>query len=201
MPKKPTPRGDLTRQAVLAAAQQLFIQQGYHGTSMRQIAELSGSALGGLYNHFPDGKEGIFQAIFLQNHPYQEILPALLQADGEDIETFLRDAANRLLKSLENRPDFLNLMFIEVVEFNSVHISQLFQSLLPQAIPLASRIVSIGGGRLRPIPLPILLRSFLGLFFSYYMTEVILAPAALPEFTENAMDHFINIYLHGILAR
>lgn len=200
MSKKPTPRGDLTRQAVLAAAQQLFIQQGYHGTSMRQIAELSGSALGGLYNHFPDGKEGIFQAIFLQNHPYHEVLPALLEANGEDIETFLRDAANRLLKSLENRPYFLNLMFIEIVEFNSVHISELFQTLLPRAMQLASRIAYFSGNRLRPIPLPILLRSFLGLFFSYYMTEVILAPAALPEFTQNAMDHFIEIFLHGILS-
>jgi hypothetical protein len=40
----------------------------------------------------------------------------------------------------------------------------------------------------------------LGLFFGYYLTETALAPAAPSEFRENAMQYFMDIYLHGILA-
>ena len=186
--------------AILQAAHLLFIQQGYHGTSMRQVAIQAGVSLGGLYNHFPRGKEQIFEEDFLKNHPYHEILPALLAAQGEDVESFVRDAANRLLHSLEDHPDFLNLMFIELVEFNSVHVSQLFTMLVPQGLEIARRFAAIGGQRLRPIPPAMLIRSFLGLFFSYYMTELIIRPVSPPEFLQGAMDHFVDIYLHGILA-
>jgi AcrR family transcriptional regulator len=191
-------RGERTRESILAAAQQLFVQQGYHGTSMRQIAGRAGIALSSLYNHFPN-KEEVFHVVFVENHPYREIVPLLLAAQGDDVETFVRNAAGRLLRSLENRPDFLNLMFIELVEFKSVHISELFASVMPQAMEIALRMTGLGRGRLRPIPPPTLIRSFLGLFFSYYMTELIIAPVAPPEFTEGAIDQFVDIYLHGIL--
>ncbi len=41
-------KGELTRASILEGAYQLFLQQGYHGTSMRQIAEEAGIALGGI---------------------------------------------------------------------------------------------------------------------------------------------------------
>jgi len=192
-------RGERTRENILEAARQLFVQQGYHGTSMRQIAARAGIALGSLYNHFAN-KDEVFHVVFVENHPYREIVPLLLAAQGDDIETFVRNAASRLLRSLENRPDFLNLMFIELVEFKSAHISELFASIMPQAMQIVQRIVGLGQGRLRPIPPPTLIRSFLGLFFSYYMTELIIVPVAPPEFMEGAIDHFVDIYLHGILA-
>ncbi len=192
-------RGESTREAILQAAQTLFVQQGYHGTSMRQIAGQAGIALGSLYNHFSNKKE-VFHVIFVENHPYREIVPILLAAEGDDIETFVRDAANRLLHSLENRPDFLNLMFIELVEFNGVHVSELFATVIPDAVEIAGRMIRLGQGRLRPIPPMILIRSFLGLFFSYYMTEIMIAPVAPVEFFEGAMEQFTDIYLHGILV-
>jgi AcrR family transcriptional regulator len=192
-------RGERTRGTILDAAHRLFITQGYHGTSMRQIAQQAGVALGGLYNHFAN-KEDVFKAVFYENHPYNEIVPALLEAQGDDIETFVDDAAKRLLKSLENRPDFLNLMFIELVEFNNVHVSQLLATLIPQGLQIAGHISLVGQGRLRPIPLPMLIRTFLGMFFSYYITELIISPVAPSEFLEGAMDHFVDIYLHGILT-
>jgi AcrR family transcriptional regulator len=53
-------KGKNSRANILRAAHDLFLQQGYHGTSMRQIAEGAGTALGAIYNHFP-GKETIFR--------------------------------------------------------------------------------------------------------------------------------------------
>jgi hypothetical protein len=39
------------------------------------------------------------------------------------------------------------------------------------------------------------------MFFSYYITEIIVAPVMPPELQANALDHFVDIFLHGILSR
>jgi hypothetical protein len=54
-------------------------------------------------------------------------------------------------------------------------------------------------GRLRPVPLPILVRSFAGLFFSYYITEQVMPEEARAFMGEHALETFVDIYLHGIL--
>jgi AcrR family transcriptional regulator len=191
-------RGEQTRNAILQAAHDLFVQQGYHGTSMRQIALQAGIALGGLYNHFAS-KEDVFQAVFFTYHPYHEILPLIAESQGENLDALIRDAARRMVEVVEDRPDFMNLMFIEVVEFKSTHAQQLMVELLPRGLAILQRLVQVGAGQIRPIPPLIVVRSFLGLFFAYYITDLIFAQASPPEFRQNAMDHFLEIYLHGLL--
>ncbi|MBN2548781.1 MAG: TetR/AcrR family transcriptional regulator [Anaerolineales bacterium] len=192
-------RGERTRLEIIQAAHDLFVRQGYHGTSIRQIARSANIALGGLYNHFA-GKEEVFQAVFLEYHPYREVLPLLMDAQGQTIEELLRDAAERMVTTVKGRPDFLNLMFIELVEFKSIHTQDLFQQLFPFGMQILANIKVRGQGQLRPIPEPMIIRSFLGLFFSYYLTELILASAGPAEFHHNAMQYLVDIYLHGILA-
>jgi AcrR family transcriptional regulator len=191
-------RGEQTRSAIIQVAHDLFLQQGYHGTSMRQIANHANIALSSLYNHF-SSKEEIFRAVFIQFNPYGTVLPSLLQAQGQTIEELVSDSARRLLASLKEHPDFLNLMFIEIVEFKNVHVSELFNRIYPNALQVIERIAAIEPQRLRPIPPLILMRTFLGLFFSYYISEVILAQNAPPEFSTHAMEHLTDIFLHGIL--
>ncbi len=48
-----------SRQKIEAAAMKIFTKQGYHGTSMRQIAEASVFSIGNLYNHYAT-KERLF---------------------------------------------------------------------------------------------------------------------------------------------
>jgi hypothetical protein len=43
------------------------------------------------------------------------------------------------------------------------------------------------------------LRAFFGLFFSYFLTEIVFAESAPPEFREGAIDYLIDIFMHGIL--
>ena len=192
------PRGKQTRTAILLAAHDLFVKQGYHGTAMRQIARRAGIALGGLYNHFPN-KEAVFEAVFLAYHPYQQVLPYIQQAQGGTIEDWVRDALTRMDAAVRGRPDFLNLMFIEFVEFKSVHTQQLINTLLPTGLHIAQRLSLTEPEKMRPIPPPVLMRSFLGIFLAYFLTEIIFATANPPEFHQNALQDFVDIYLHGIL--
>jgi AcrR family transcriptional regulator len=190
--------GEQTRRQILSAADELFIEQGFHGTSMRQIAQAAEIALGGIYNHFPS-KEVIFETLFLENHPYHDVLPILSQAQGETPEALVCNAALRMMQSLQARPGFLKMMFIELVEFKGIHIAELFATIISQGVELIERFKE-GQSTVRPIPARILLRSFIGLFLSYYLGELMLNPTGPITFDETIFQHFVDIYLHGILT-
>lgn len=190
-------KGERTRQIVMEAAYGLFLEQGYAATSMRQIADRAGLALGGIYNHFA-GKEAIFSELILDRHPYRQILPIMLSTPSDDPESFVRNAAQTMVDELGKRPDFIKLMLIEIVEFNGRNMPKIIERVLPEILPLIKKF-SAKKGLLRDMPPFIFFRAFLGLFFSYYMTELMIAgtPAALTQ--KNALDHFVEIFLHGVL--
>lgn len=50
------------RRGVLDAAAELFVTQGYDGTTLRQIADAAGIKAGSVYHHF-DSKEALFLAV------------------------------------------------------------------------------------------------------------------------------------------
>lgn len=59
--------GRQTRQAILDAALDLFADNGYFGTSLRDIAAAVGVRESALYNYFP-GKEALFEALLVTDH-------------------------------------------------------------------------------------------------------------------------------------
>jgi AcrR family transcriptional regulator len=190
-------RADQTRSAIVDAAYTLFLKQGFHGTSMRQIAERAGVALGGIYNHFSN-KEALFAAVLEAYHPFWSVFPAMQAAEGELVTDFFRDAARRMVAGLSDRSNFLNLMFVELVEFRGRHVPQLYERFYPEIMVFAQRFLDKKGD-LRPIPLPILVRAFMGLFFAYVMTDILLGSQLSPEAQERSLDEFINIFLYGVM--
>jgi len=197
MPETSPSKGERTRQAVIEAAYELFLKQGYAATSMRQIAERSGLALGGIYNHFP-GKEAIFSELILERHPYRQILPILTNTPADDAESFVRQAARTLVNELGKRPDFIKLMFIEIVEFNGKNMPHMLEEVLPVVLPLIQKF-NKNKKVLRRISPLIFFRAFLGLFISYYMTELMLANTPITWIQGEALDDFIEIFLHGVM--
>ncbi len=196
MPGQFLSKGERTHQAIKKAAYSLFIRQGYAATSMRQIAERAGLALGGIYNHF-ESKEAIFSELIIDQHPFQQILPILLKAPSDDVEAFVRNAAHTMVKELGKRPDFIKLMLIEMVEFNGRNMPNMLKQILPQILPLLGKF---NKNLIPSIPPFIFFRAFLGLFFSYFITELLLANTPVAMMTPNALDHFVEIFLHGVMA-
>ncbi len=187
-----------TRQAIEQAAYELFMEHGYNATSMRQIAERTGLALGGIYNHY-QSKEEIFHTIILERHPYKQILPLVLNVKGRTPEEFFQNAAQTALRELGKRPDFLKLMFIEAVEFNGKHISLITREILPKVMPVFEKLASRRKS-LRQIGPVLLIHSFIGMLFSYYLTEMLIQESASAKLMpKNSFDTFVNIYLHGVL--
>ena len=191
-------KGERTRHAILQAAYELFLENGYAATSVRQIAERSGLALGGIYNHF-ENKEAIFSELIVDRHPFHQVLPLLQAAQGDTVEEFVRNAARSMVSELGRRPDFIKFMLVEMVEFNGRDFPKMFEVVYPQILPLIQRFQA-GRSDLRPIPPVVLFRAFLGLFFSFYMTEFLLAGTPVAAMQQNALDHFVNIFLRGVMV-
>lgn len=190
-------KGERTRQIIIDAAYKIFLEKGYHAASMRQIAKRAGVAVGGIYNHF-SGKEEIFASIVVKKHPYKRILPVALAAGGEDVETFAQNTGEAVVNELRANPDFVNLLFIEIVEFRGKHMAEIFQDIYPQVLPLLERFQAENA---RDIPPMMLMRIFIGTFIAYYLTETSFGAAGMPTMEEEAMHHFIDVFLHGVLEK
>jgi AcrR family transcriptional regulator len=88
--------GDETRQRILDIAVDLFIEQGYAGTSVRDISERLGMTKGSLYYHFASK---------------EDVLTALVTPLAEDLDGFLAEATARpqaIRGLVENLVDLLD---------------------------------------------------------------------------------------------
>ena len=198
MEKEKTKKGEVTRLAIEDAAISLFLEQGYHATSMRQIADRTGLALGGIYNHFTS-KDEIFQGIIVDKHPYKQILPAILAAKGETVDEFFKNAATIVITELSKQPEFINLMFIELVEFKGKHGSLMLREIAPKVLPVFEKIVK-SRKNLRVTNPAVLMRSFFGMIISYFVTEMIISDSVISKLMpKNTADLYTDIFLHGII--
>jgi AcrR family transcriptional regulator len=193
--KRPNPVH--SRQEIIAASHRLFLEQGFHGTTMRQIAKESGLALGSLYTHFP-GKDDLFKAVFDAYNPYLLLLLALENSQGASAEDLVRTAARRMVNALSARPDLIKLVFIDVVEFQGRHLRANYADVAPRLERFAMRIKR-DGSEVRDFSADSLLRAFFGLFYSFHTTELLLGRTPDPSTLPADLQDQIEIYLHGVM--
>ncbi|MBX3202636.1 MAG: TetR/AcrR family transcriptional regulator [Labilithrix sp.] len=95
-----------TRENILAAAERMFIDRGFAGSSLRDIAGAAGVAQGLLSHHFPSKRE-LWRAV-VERHtaPYLELQQRdLAQADGDA----LRAAVSSYFRYWQSRTDVLRM--------------------------------------------------------------------------------------------
>ena len=198
MQKEKLKKGDVTRLAIEDAALELYMEQGYHATSMRQIADQTGLALGGIYNHFKS-KEEIFEAIIIDKHPYKKILPIVLAEETDNLEGFLKNAMQVVIKELGGEPYYMKLMLIELVEFNGRHGASLLKLIAPDVLPVFERLIK-SRKDLRVTNPAMLMRSFFGMILSYFLTGMLISGSVIDKLMpKNPADIYVDIMLHGIL--
>lgn len=130
----------LKRDAILQAAKTEFLASGFHGTSIRAIAERAGVSTRTLYNHFAD-KLTLFEAHLKLT---SEALKISLQDTAEPLEQQLKQYATAMQQHLLNAdnlqltrllyregPDFTELQTIARVQFERYHLSPVAHLLKP----------------------------------------------------------------------
>jgi AcrR family transcriptional regulator len=130
MPKLQPAIIDANREKIERVALRLFCAQGFHGTSMREIADRSHVSLGNIYNYYKT-KDELFSSIV--NH-YGEVM----NRERENLLTSIRhpfDRAQIRLLAMKIRDvvyrhgDFWLLMYVDVTEFGNRHFRRFFLGL------------------------------------------------------------------------
>jgi AcrR family transcriptional regulator len=77
-------RREQTRQELLSAAEACFVSQGFHASSVDQVAERAGYTKGAVYSNFAS-KEDLFFAVYERRveQVLEEVVPGLRQAGAE----------------------------------------------------------------------------------------------------------------------
>jgi AcrR family transcriptional regulator len=197
-----TNRGEQTRAAIIEAAHGLFLQQGYSGTGMRQIATAAGVQPASIYNHFTN-KEAIFAAVAAEYGIYHAYEEALSQATGSTVEELIVDLARRIAAALTERKGDLRLLFVDIVELDGQTSHAAFQQILPVVLDFTQRLYALDAGQrlIADIPPMTLMRALLGLFVSYFMMETVLGLDDTALTDERWVEHFVRIFLYGAVRR
>ena len=113
-----SPTGDprQNRQRLLREARDLFLERGYHNTSLRAVCKAAGVTTGALYHHFA-GKDELFVEVCVEG---MQLLHQRLRHTGEMTEG--RPPSERmialfdayLLWAMENQGYFVNIERIQV---------------------------------------------------------------------------------------
>ena len=114
MPLRQFSKDMVKRDAIIKAATALFLSQGFGGTSMEEIAKVSGVAKQTLYSHF-QGKDALFCAII---HARSEAFFTTLPSSDDrslDTESYFRQVGTKALDMLFTR-EALQLYRVVVAE-------------------------------------------------------------------------------------
>lgn len=127
---RPTPKGQRAREQILDAAQALFADKGFHGTSVRDVARSLGIPTASLLHHFPR-KEKLYGAV----------LERIADALGEAL-TRVVSAEDMTVEDYRERLVTLTRRFWRWANKNPVHARLLLRELLdnPARIGEARRL-------------------------------------------------------------
>lgn len=186
------------RSRIIAAGRQLFSEYGYHGLSMRQIAEDAGVSKAALYYHFQD-KEGLFLAV----------LTSYLDALEADIERIVREEKStagrlkRLVLTIFSQPQE-ERAGMRVASQDMAHLSpqarEIFNRLYEEKFIRRVRTILENGmatGELRRLDPQVVTWSLLGMLYPYFYPE---SPRTLPPGPELALQ-LVEIFLQGTASR
>ncbi len=187
------------------AAKQLFIKQGFHATSMRDISKRAKVSLENLYNYYAT-KEAIFESII--NSYLTEIddkLKNIFDGIEEPLEpTSLHRLGQLVGKMVHENYDFWLLMYIDVLEFQNQHFRKMFEGLTAKF----RRIFAVqfkesktrGDLRAGVDPAVVFTAAYMQ-FFNYFLVEKLFGGNAHLGLTdEQAINTLTKIFSYGVLS-
>ncbi len=117
MPRKIRAHADLTRQAILKAARQLFAQKGFSGTPTLKIAEAAQVNEALIFHHFGN-KAKLWQAV--KAFVLEDLDIAPLNPEPQSLDIFLEEAIQQRLQMYAHHPDLLRLMEWQRLESDKI---------------------------------------------------------------------------------
>jgi AcrR family transcriptional regulator len=205
MPKLSQQKIEERKTVIEDAAKELLIKQGFHATSMRDIARRASISLGNVYNYF-ETKEAIFESII---NRYVTIIDQKLKEILEELDEPLDPKDMRRLGEMvgelvDRHQDFWLLMYIDVLEFQNRHFRKMFEGLAEKFRRLfEERFASaIERGDLRSGVDPAVGFTVAYMqFFNYFLVERLFGGNLHLGLTdEQALNYLTKIFCYGVLS-
>jgi AcrR family transcriptional regulator len=184
------------------AALRVFTRQGFHGTTVRDIALQAGVSLGNIYNYYKT-KEGLYVSLVRR---YGKVMSGIQQRKlkpllGRFDEEGLRQLAQAVRDIVYEHPDYWRLMYIDVTEFGNKHFAHSFRQLSKNLEQLAGGYAKEAKDVRPGVDRPLAYATVYLQFFTYYLMEKLFGGKqhlGLPE--EQTIKQLIGIVKFGVDA-
>jgi AcrR family transcriptional regulator len=182
------------------AALQLFTRKGFHGTTVREIAEKANVSMGNLYTYY-NTKEAIFIGLVnqlgrkMEVIRQKELMPLMESLDPDSLRALARAIGRIVFKNL----DYWRLMYIDVVEFRHKHFVHSFREIAAGLRRYAASVIPRSKVVFPEGVDPSLAYTTIYLhFFTYFLAEELFgAKRHLGMSNEKAIDQLVLLYTGG----
>lgn len=181
------------RERILDAAQRLFVEQGYKGLAMREIAEAVGVTKPALYHYFTD-KEELFLAVLGGYLDVMELILRSARAEAASYTECLGAIVRGILQQPIEQRSILRLATMEMVHMSEAaragfHARYQTQFLGPIGAVIAD---GIAAGEFRAVDPALATWALLGILYPYFSSN------GGPPPTDAVIQQVIDFYLHGV---
>ncbi len=206
MPVRHTRKGEHTAERILDAAEVLFAEHGYHGTTLRDVATRVGLRNPSLYNHFPN-KDSLYAAVLERG--LGPVLAALSEfvAAGDDLHRDSGQVVERMMKLLAQRPSLPRLVLHETLA-GGQRLSPMLRDWIAPTFAKAHEMVESGPAARRwgPDRTPLLVLAMYHIVVGYFTIaplykdlngEDLMAEQALARQTRFVSDIAATLFAQG----
>lgn len=188
------------RENILKAGLILFSKRGYLGATTKEIAREAGVAEITLFRNF-GSKEKLFEKVINIYSFLPELRGLLPEIENMPYEKALTTIAIRLLDTLSSRRDLIQIMHSEM-QRSPKKIRKIHHLLIDEIIKtLASYFDKMQRqGKLITVDVEYYARAFLGMFFSYFMSqEIKMRKKYRADDTEKTIKEYVKLFVRGTL--
>ena len=192
--------GEERRRVIVEAAVALFSQNGFRGTTTKQIAEAAGCSEATIFKHFTT-KQELYSAILEAKSRIAETLAKAAHAAArKDDAGVFRAIGLESLTRTEQDPSLMRLLLFSALEGHDL--SQLFfESKVRGLHEFLSGYITerIADGAFQAVDPLLAARGFVGMIAHYLLIHEVFGvkrqPGVLPE---HVVDTFVSLFLGGI---
>ncbi|MCT7992780.1 TetR/AcrR family transcriptional regulator [Laspinema olomoucense] len=189
-----------TRTRILNAAQRLFAQKGYNGTTTRDLAQAASVAEGTLFRHFANKKAILVE---LATEGWIEILTDLLTELSEmGSYQAVAQVMRRRMLNIHKNADLMRVCFLEA-QFHPELRDRIQAEVISKMTDVAEAFfeTAMERGIYRPMNPRLVAHVFLGMFaVAGFSQQTLLENDSSPKAMQEMAEGLADIFLHGVLV-
>ena len=192
------------KKQLIQVATRLFSEQGFDGTSTREIAEAAGVNESLIFRHFPT-KEDLFWAVLSERSEStgrKRQIRELLGSNKSDREIFT-EIARILLDRNEDDAAVTRLLLFSALRNNQLS-DRFFRRYLAEIYEVMADLIRTGiaDGRFRDLDPIVAARAFLGMIVYHYLVQEILGGRQYSNFSPQQLaEQMADMILNGIAVQ